>query len=244
MDWRKKWVVSPVHHSKAGRRRVDRYSLTELIGILGMKLLKLPIDHMMWRRNNHRMKMSKMKLRLVCNRNCMLWLDVIVIVVESTYRVGLGFNKGVRTVGRLGWFLQMSVIFGNHLVILIRVPAVVEVDKGSIDGLDNQAILVFPKVLFSLMRKLVWGIHGDVAFLDISSLVWVVEFLCGFGVEILIFKDGFHGFQLFFHLPQMLRSDFIHLAQFVVCSQLRALIRAKQFRYWTHKIWAMEMILA
>jgi hypothetical protein len=65
----------------------------------------------------------------------------------------------------------MSVIFGNHLVILIRVPAVVEVDKGSIDGLDNQAILVFPKVLFSLMRKLVWGIHGDVAFLDISSLV-------------------------------------------------------------------------
>lgn len=102
MDWRKKRVVSTVHHSKAGRRRVDRYSLTEFIGILGMKLLKMPIDHMMWRRNNHWMKMSKMKLRLVCKRNCMLRLDVIVIVVESTYRVGLGFNKGVRTVGRLG----------------------------------------------------------------------------------------------------------------------------------------------
>lgn len=102
MDWMKKWVVSTVHHSKAGRRRVDRYSLTEFIGILGMKLLKMSIGHMMWGGNNHRVKMSKMKMRLVCNRNCMLWLDVIVIVVESTYRVGLGFDKGVRTVGRLG----------------------------------------------------------------------------------------------------------------------------------------------
>ena len=67
-----------------------------------MKLLKMSIDHMMCRGNNHRMKMSKMKMRLVCNRNCMLWLDVIVTVVDSTYRVGLGFNKGLRTVGRLG----------------------------------------------------------------------------------------------------------------------------------------------
>ncbi len=124
---------------------------------------------MMWSGNNYRMRMSEMKL--VCNRNCILRLDVIVIVVESTYRIGFGFNKGQGIVGRLGGFLQMSVIIGKHLFILIRVPAVVEVHKGSIEGLDNLVILLFGKMLFPLMRKCVRSIHGDVAFLDISSLL-------------------------------------------------------------------------
>ena len=71
-----------------------------------------------------------------------------------------------------------------------------------------------------------------------------MEFLSGFRVEILVFKDCFHGFQLFLHLPQMLTRNLIHMAQFVVCSQLRTLIRRKQFRDRTHEIWTMEMILA